>query len=159
MEKIEPNLLYSKIAGLNRWEHRWIRAAAENSEFSKDPGTQCGAVIVDPSGKRRISEGYNGFPQAIADTSERLHDRSFKYGATIHAEMNAILFARCDLSNHHLYTVTPPCDRCAAHIVQAGISQCAWLAPTPDYWERWEQQVMFGRRLMQEAGMFLMEVV
>ena len=155
----EANILYSKIDALSRWEHRWIRAAMENAEFSKDPGTKCGAVIVDPYCRRRVSEGYNGLPQGIADTEERLHDKDFKYGAVIHAELNAILFAKCDLLNHQLYTVTPPCNRCAAHIVQVGISHVAWLTPTPDYWSRWEHQCMFGRSLMQEAGILMMEIV
>jgi len=158
MQMVDTNLLYSKIAGLNRWEHRWIRAAMENAEFSKDPSTKCGAVIVDPDCRRRVSEGYNGLPQLIEDTAERLHDKDFKYGATIHAELNAILFARCNLFNHQMYTVTPPCHRCAAHIVQVGISHVAWLAPTPDYWSRWKDTCMFGRGLMEEAGIFMMEI-
>lgn len=156
---IEPKVLYSKWDALPRWEARWMRAAMENADFSKDPSTKCGCVIVNPTGRKRVSEGYNGLPILIKDTEERLNDKDFKLGATIHAEMNAILNARCDLEGHHLYTVTPPCNRCAAHIVQTGISHCAWVTPTPDYWARWEHRVLFGRRLMQEAGMFLMEVV
>ena len=155
----EPAVLYSKIEALSRWENRWIACAAENAYFSKDPSTKCGAVIVDPSGRRRIAEGYNGFPMGIRDDKERLADREFKYGATIHAEMNAILAAKCDLTDHMLFTVTPPCGGCSAHIIQSGISHVAWIRPTPDYWDRWEDSCLFGRRLMGEVDLALMEII
>ncbi len=155
----EPTVLYSKIRGLSRWEVRWLQCALENAHFSKDPSTKCGAVIVDPCGKRRVSEGYNGFPKTIADTKERIGDRDFKYSAVIHAEMNAILAAKCDLHDHMLFVSGPPCDRCSAHIVQTGISRVAWLSPTQDYWDRWEESCLFGRHLMDEADIMMMEVL
>jgi len=143
---------------LTRWENRWIACAAENAYFSKDPGTKVGTVIIGPCGKRRVSEGYNGLPQKIKDSVGRLADQGYKYPATIHAEMNAILFARRDLRFHNLFTTQPPCDRCAAHIVQVGITQVTWMAPTDDYWSRWEEQSLFGRELMEEADIKLTEV-
>jgi deoxycytidylate deaminase len=42
----------------------------------------------------------------------------------------------------------PPCERCAAHIVQAGIK--AVYAPMPQ--TRWAECCRFGERLMSEAG-------
>ena len=144
---------------LTRWEKRWFDAAIENANMSKDPSTKCGTVIVDPEGKRRIAEGYNGFPVRVKDSKERLEDRAFKIPATVHSEMNAILFAKCNLVGHRMFTTSPPCDRCSVHIIQTGITRVAWIAPTEDYWSRWEEQVLFGRRLMKESGIGMMECV
>ena len=69
------NKTYSE---LTRWELRWMGAAAENANMSKDPSTKCGTVIIDPSGKRRISEGYNGLPQRLPDTKETLNKHRYK---------------------------------------------------------------------------------
>jgi len=151
-------LLTRKYEELTRWENRWIACAAENAYFSKDTGTKCGAVIIDPSGKRRIAEGFNGFPQKIKDNIKQLTDRTFKLSTTIHAEMNAILFAKCDLSFHHMYTTSPPCERCATHIIQTGITRVIWIAPSKDYWDRWEQSCMFAQLLMEDANIEMMEV-
>ena len=42
----------------------------------------------------------------------------------MHAELNAILFSRERLDGCTLYTIPmPPCDRCAAAIIQSGISK------------------------------------
>lgn len=148
------NKIYTE---LTRWELRWFAAAVENGSFSKDPSTKAGTVIVDPTGRRRISEGYNGFPQKIKDTKEKLHDRSWKYANVIHSEMNAILYARCDLTDHHLFSLTPPCDRCCAHIIQTGITKVYWVSPSKDYWSRWGDGCLFGRDLMEEAGIEMIE--
>ncbi len=152
-------MLTLKYEELTRWENRWIACAAENAYFSKDPGTKCGAVIVAPCGKRRVSEGFNGLPQKIKDTDVRLMERDFKYPATIHAEMNAIMFARCDLRFHQMFVSGPPCDRCAVHIIQSGITKVVWMYPTQDYWKRWSKQVLFGRALMEEAEIRMTEVI
>jgi len=148
----------SKIfSELTRWERRWFNAAVENSMMSKDPSTQVGAVIVDPTGRRRISEGYNGFPQKVKDNKERLSDRDFKYGVTIHAEMNAILFSKCDLTNHHIYTTHPPCICCCNSIIQVGITKVSWIAPSLNYFDRWKDSCLFGRALFEEANVEMME--
>ena len=65
---------------------------------SKDPSTQVGCVIVDPHERRAVSEGYNGFPRGCNDDPEIYQDRDVKYLRTIHAEVNAIITARRDLS-------------------------------------------------------------
>jgi len=48
------------------WDGRYISLAKEISSWSKDPSTQCGAVIVGDSGQV-LSQGYNGFPRGISD--------------------------------------------------------------------------------------------
>lgn len=152
-------MLTLKYEELTRWENRWIAAAAENASFSKDPSTKVGVVIVGPCGKRRVSEGYNGMPKKICDHTERLENRGFKYPATIHAELNAILFARKDLRFHQLFTTAPPCSACAMAIIQVGITKVVWSYPTQGLWKRWKNEIIFGRALMEEAEIRMTEVI
>lgn len=86
---------------------------------SKDPSTKVGSVIVD-SNNRIISTGYNGF---VSKNNESLmtFERPLKYHLTIHAEMNALLFAKQDLYNKIIYITHSPCVECLKHILQCGI--------------------------------------
>jgi len=105
--------------------------AAEIARWSKDD-IGVGAVIVGKD-NRQTSEGYNGVPAGI--------DELFKLEseAKIHAEENAILFARCNLSGQRIY-VWPflPCAHCASIIAQVGIIEV--IVPeeeaTSDKWQR-----------------------
>ena len=74
---------------LNKWYKRYLKLAAEVATWSKDPNTQVGAVVVGSKGQI-LSQGYNGFPRGINDTSKRLNDRDTKLSLVVHAEMNAI---------------------------------------------------------------------
>ena len=147
-----------KLDNLNRWERRWIEAALENATMSKDPGTKCGAVIVDPTGRWRVSEGFNGLPQRITDTKAILLQRSIKLSSIIHAEMNAILFAECNLSNHIMFTTHPPCDRCSAHIIQVDIKKVYWWSPSHEYWNSWRGSIEMGRELLSIANLEQVEI-
>lgn len=86
---------------------------------SKDISTKVGCVIVDPK-DRIISTGYNGFVSKCNETLMTF-ERPLKYNLTIHAEMNALLYSKRDLTNCTLYTTHYPCDNCLKHILQAGI--------------------------------------
>ena len=114
------------------------------ASWSKDPSSQVGAVIT--RGKFVVSVGFNGFPQRIADSPERLENRDIKYPTILHAEINAILSARQDIRGCVLY-VTPymPCPQCAAAIVQSGIARIVY---EPSENERWGRpplsEAMFG---------------
>lgn len=123
------------------------------SAWSKDPSTQVGAVIVDDQ-RRIISTGYNGFPRGVADLSDRYNDRSIKYEMIVHGEVNAILFANQSLRNTTLYTWPfMPCSRCAAIVIQTGISRV--VAPWCDN-PRWTVSFELTRRMFQEAGVDLL---
>jgi tRNA(Arg) A34 adenosine deaminase TadA len=101
----------------------WLGMALEIcQEGSKDPSTRVGCVIVRPD-KTPCSWGTNGFPQGIADTEERLNDRPTKLELTVHAEMNAFLFAPERVVGYTMYTTFAPCIRCAANIIQAKIAR------------------------------------
>jgi dCMP deaminase len=110
-----------------------LKLANEIAQRSKDPSTKVGAVIWDPKDKRVISLGYNGFPDNVPDTEEVWNNRTdtsalMKYDLVIHAEMNAILNARCDLRGKQIFVTHMPCPTCAKHIAACGIAVAVWPA-------------------------------
>lgn len=119
------------------WDARFLDMARLVSSWSKDPSTQAGAVITD--GNRMVSVGFNGFPRGISD-DERLAIREVKYEMVVHAEVNAVLFARRSLVGLTLYTwPIPSCSRCAAVVIQSGISKVVYPHPNEraiDLWKR-----------------------
>ncbi|MGA7829483.1 MAG: dCMP deaminase family protein [Terracidiphilus sp.] len=130
-----------------KWDHRFMEMARLVASWSKDPSSQVGAVIA--RGKFVVSVGFNGFPQGIADSAERLENREIKYPTILHAEVNAVLSARQDIRGCTLY-VTPymPCPQCAAVIVQSGIARIVF---TPSDNERWGRPPL-SEAMFAEAG-------
>lgn len=51
------------------------------------------AAVLDPE-NRVVSTGYNGLPRGIPDDLKILADREIKLSLVLHAEENALLFAR-----------------------------------------------------------------
>lgn len=142
-----------------KWDERFLSLAQHIAGWSQDPSTQVGAVIVDAD-RRIVSMGFNGFPQGVADLDERLQDRPLKYALTVHAETNAILFARRSLAGCTLYTwPLMPCSRCATNVVQSGIARCVAPALPPDKAERWERDCDLARMMFAEVGVELAEGV
>lgn len=107
---------------LDHWDDRFLALAAHIAEWSKDPSTKVGCVIASPD-RRVVSTGFNGLPSGVEDSLERLTDRDLKYEMTVHAERNAIISARRDLTGCRLYVTLRPCSVCAAMIIQAGIAE------------------------------------
>ncbi|MBT3764776.1 MAG: CMP deaminase, partial [Rhodospirillales bacterium] len=87
---------------LTHWDHRFLNLARFIANWSKDPSTQVGCVIADPM-MRIVSTGFNGLPSGVEDTIERLENRDIKYEMVVHAERNAIIDAKRDLSGLTLY--------------------------------------------------------
>ncbi len=120
---------------MDKWDARFLHLALQIGDWSKDPSTKVGAVIVRPN--RTISSvGFNGFPRGVNDTEDRLNNREEKYQFTLHAEMNAILSANEPVDGYTIY-VSPliPCSNCAAAIVQSGIVHViAYMPVLPDRW-------------------------
>src|SRR5688572_29143357 len=134
----------------SEWDSRFIELAGQIASWSRDPSTQCGAVIVRPD-KTIASTGFNGFPKRCDDSPELYEDRDIKLSRVIHAELNAILFSRESLEGYTIY-VSPiaPCDRCAAHIIQSGITRVVY--PYHEVPERWVQSFANSNKLFEEAG-------
>lgn len=136
------------IQNYDKWDLRFLDLAKFVSNWSKDPSTRVGAVIVDGD-KRVISMGYNGFPVGIDDDHYRLHNRETKYKIILHAESNALLFANTNLVGTTLYTYPfMPCPRCAGLIIQAGIGRVVSYNTMP---ERWCDDFKLSKELFQEA--------
>lgn len=113
----------------DKWNIRFMQQAQLVSTWSKDPSTKVGCIIVSPN-RVVLSEGYNGFPQGIADTEERLYDRNLKYPRVVHAETNAIVNAGrngAKTDGGILFVTAPPCPNCAKMIVQAGIREILYI--------------------------------
>lgn len=141
---------------MSKWFKRFIGLAQYVAQWSKDPSTKVGAVIVDFD-NRIVSLGFNGFPRGTSDDLSLYTDRDRKYRRVIHAEKNAMSFAKRDLRGCTLYVTHAPCAQCAAQIVQEGISRV--ICPSPwdnaDYISRWESDVVEMEALFDEAGVEL----
>jgi dCMP deaminase len=136
---------------MNHWGQRFLGLAQHIAGWSKDPSTKVGAVIADPD-HRIVSVGFNGLARGVEDTDERLAVREQKYPRIVHAEMNAILFARRGLVGCTLYTwPLPPCAHCAGAIIQSGLSGV--VSPQPS--ERWVESCSIAAEMFAEAGVTL----
>jgi len=131
-----------------KWNKRYLDMAKVVASWSKDPSTQCGAVIVNADNEI-VSVGFNGFPKGVADTESRLNNRELKYAITLHAERNAILFAKQSLKDCTLYTFPMQCcSECAAMAIQAGIKRHVSLSYQP---ERWQKSFELANEMFKEA--------
>ena len=133
-----------------KWDTRFLGLAAHISSWSKDPSSQVGAVITD--GNRIVSLGYNGFAHGVHDTTERLTDRNRKLNLTIHAEENAMIFAKRDLSACTVYVTHPPCPRCASKLIQEEIRRVVHITPSEDFLSRWADDLELSGEMYREAG-------
>jgi dCMP deaminase len=136
------------------WDARFLLLARHIAQWSKDPSTKVGCVVVGPDREIR-STGFNGFPRGIQDSAERLQDRERKYPLVCHAEENAIMHAArigVALKGCVAYVTWPPCTRCARSLVQAGISEIAYPAglAIPD---RWQEDFAISNQMLTEAGL------
>jgi dCMP deaminase len=140
---------------VNKWYKRYLHLAKEVSLWSKDPNTKVGAIVVGTKGQI-LSQGYNGFPRGIKDTTKRLNDRDIKLSLVVHAEMNAIYnasYSGVSLAGATMFIHgLPACSECAKGIIQVGISkvivskQC--IEARPHWNESWKQSIA----MFEEAG-------
>lgn|SRR5574337_504686 len=120
---------------LTKWQRRFLDMANLVASWSKDPSTKVGAVIAD-SDNRVVSLGFNGAPRNVDDA---FVSREQKLLRTIHAELNALHFARGDVSGCTIYVTHPPCAQCAASIIQRGIKEVVFPKPNADFMSRWAE--------------------
>jgi dCMP deaminase len=140
----------------DKWDVRFLEMADFISHWSKDPSTKTGAVIVRPD-RTICSVGYNGFPRGMKDDADLYANREVKYSRVIHCEINAVFSASEKVDGYTLYTTGPSCERCAVHMIQAGIKRFVYWAPLPEQVVRWN----VGRTLgyFQEAGVEYLEII
>ena len=140
----------------DKWDIRFIELARHISNWSKDPSTKVGCVVVGEDREIR-STGFNGFPRGIKDDAERLLDREQKYPLICHAEENAIMHAArigVSLKRSTAYVTWPPCSRCARSLIQSGIKEIVY--PTPGVIpERWLEDFTISNGMITEAGVMV----
>jgi len=139
---------------LTKWDARHLHMAHEIAKWSKDQSTKVGARLV--AGKVCIGEGFNGPPAGMQD--DPTIDRDTKLRRTLHAEANAILFARGDLRGTTMYVTHHPCARCAALIAQAGVARVVCNAPDPAFAVRWQDDITEAQLIFQHAGITLVSL-
>lgn len=103
------------------WDEYYMSIAWTVSKKSKDPSTKVGCVLVTGDNKP-ISFGYNGFVMGC-DESYMTFERPYKDMMSIHAEMNALIFAHSSLKEGKAYITHISCDNCLKHLLQAGIKE------------------------------------
>lgn len=116
------------------WDEYSMGIALLASLRSKDPLTQVGAYIAKDH--KPLSIGYNGLTVGMNDdefcwdsSGEKIGDiYTTKNPYVAHAEANAILNYKGDLTNATIYVTLFPCNECAKLIIQAGIKEVVYLA-------------------------------
>ena len=140
----------------DKWDKRFLELAKHISDWSKDPSTKVGCIVVGEDREIR-STGFNGFPRGIEHKIERLEDREQKYPMICHAEENAIMHAArigVSLKGSTAYVTWPPCSRCARSLIQSGIKEIIY--PTPgEIPERWIEDFNISNGMIKEAGVIV----
>ena len=112
------------------WDTYFMGVALLSAMRSKDPNTQVGACIVNPS-KRIVGIGYNGFPFGCNDEDFPWDNKgdflNTKYPYVVHAEPNAILNSNSQTHDCTLYVSLFPCNECAKLIIQSGIKEIVYM--------------------------------
>ncbi len=137
----------------DKWDLRFLELARHISDWSKDPSTKVGCVVVGPDREIR-STGFNGFPRGIEDDDDRLQNREKKYPMICHAEENAIMHAArigISLKGNTAYVTWPPCSRCTRSLIQAGINEVVYPSEV-EIPERWKEDFSIAMEMMEEAG-------
>lgn len=138
-----------------KWDKRYLDLAQLVSQWSKDPSTKVGSVIVGVN-NRVISLGFNGFPSYVPDDPVLLHNRERKYQHIIHAEMNAILSAgNRELVGATIYTYPfAPCTNCASAIIQTGIMR---VVSYKNNQPRWQESLERAKEFFRLADVEVVE--
>ena len=138
---------------VSEWDRRYMRLSCIVASWSKDPSTQCGAVLVRPD-KTLASVGYNGFSRHISDDRELYEDRNSKYPRTIHSEWNAIRSARDHtLEGYSVYAwPMSPCNQCSAALIQKKIKRIVYMKPTQEKLSRWGKKFEFAMNMLRQRN-------
>ena len=134
---------------ISKWAVRFFQMAELVASWSKDPSTQVGAVITQ--GNRIVSVGFNGYPHGVSDSADT-DDREMKLLKTLHAEENAILFAKRDLAGCEIWVTHFPCPNCAAKIIQTGISTVHCPEQSDDFLSRWGDKIRVSQEMFAQSG-------
>lgn len=126
------------------WDEYFLGIAHSVSKRAKCRRRQVGAVLVDGQ-NRIVSTGYAGFPANtpgdcltgacpraltaqgdIPPNSPYDDPNSAGYCPSIHAELNAIIYARKETQGTTVYITDAPCPNCQKHLAGAGVARAVW---------------------------------
>lgn len=144
------------MADIDKWDRRFMDLARHVAQWSKDPSTKVGAVLVGVD-RRNIALGYNGFPPGISDHHGRLADRSIKYRLIQHAERNVLDNARFEVALGTLYCTHLPCSECTKSIISRRIARIVYRG-SDDLEYRWSEEFRWTRMMAEEAGVDIVEI-
>lgn len=143
---------------INKWDIRFLNLAEFIGDWSKDPSTKTGAVIIR-NDRTVLSLGFNGFPKNMKDDSKEYANRELKYSKIVHCEMNALIHARESIEGCTLYTwPLASCDRCVVHLLQAGINRFVFPKLPKKLEKRWKESVEKTKQYINEAGKTYTEI-
>ena len=141
----------------DKWDIRFLELAKHVAQWSKDPSTKVGAVLISSEGREFV--GYNGFPKGVLDSEERLNNREVKYKLVVHAEVNAILKAGDKARGGTLYvwpsfSLPPICNECCKVAIQAGVKEIVGYLPNEndERVQRWKASIYISEEMCNEAG-------
>lgn len=112
------------------WDDTFMAVARAMARRATCDRLHVGAVLVQ--GNRLVSTGYNGAPPGQPHCDEVGHLLVDVAGRpsckrTIHAELNAVLYAApADRQGATLYVTAHPCDTCATILAGSGIKRVVW---------------------------------
>jgi dCMP deaminase len=143
-----------------KWDRRFLELAKHIAQYSKDPSTKVGAILVNDL-QQVVGMGYNGFPRGVEDSPERLNDRPTKYKFVVHAEVNACVQAGHAARGATLYVwpsfnLPPICNECAKVAIQAGVAGIVgYRGPETEASSRWADTIKIAGEMWSEAGLFV----
>lgn len=137
------------------WTKRWLDFCEHIAQWSKDPSTKVGAVLVNHQ-RQVVGFGYNGFPRGVRDLESRYENKEVKYKMVVHSEANAILNANASVKDTTLYCTKFPCTECTKLIIQSGINKVVTRKPGGS--EHWIKDSEYSRIMLHEAGIILLEI-
>lgn len=115
------------------WTHYFLGIAAEVAKRSTCDRANVGAIICRKF--QILTTGYNGAPRGMPHCSITNHALIDNHCTTaIHAEANAVIQAAREgikIEGAELYVTHRPCERCAAMLVNAGITEVYYSIDKP----------------------------
>jgi len=136
-----------------KWKQRFLDLAHQVASWSKDPSTQVGCVIV--KGNTVKSLGYNGFPRGASDEEHLYQNRDLKYMRVQHAEANAVVNYKGDLTGCEAFVTHMPCCSCMGILINAGITKITTVKPEGGLNERFLESFRVSKNLAIECNIVL----
>ena len=139
---------------MQKWDNRFLDLAEHVAQWSKDPSTQVGAVLVSPD-KSQVVHGYNGFPRGVWDDEAKYNNKEDKYKRVVHAELNAILNSPIRPVGWTLYiSPLPPCTECTKAIIQSGIKRVVYVMKDKPN-QKWLDEFQVSVNMLEQADVVL----